>query len=151
MTSMPYTGPGGGGGPASPETGGGREARPEVRGDKAERQARWRQSAERARKRIRTADGKDGNGLRDAARQISATARERMGAVRPAVEPSGGGNRERASGSIAGRAAAAEENRRVAGSPTDNASTMARDKVERVKGAMAVAGAKDNRVVSRPL
>lgn len=55
MTSMPYT----------------------PQGEGEDRHAKRRQAVEKARGRMRHANGKDGNGLRDAARRISESARAR--------------------------------------------------------------------------
>jgi hypothetical protein len=89
-----------------------------------ERRAKRREAVAKAAGRIRKATGRDGNGLKDAARRVSDAVRERMGnrgseerpGGRPVSRPVEAGGRERSEA-------------------PQKAAAMAKEKVDRVKSA----------------
>lgn len=92
-------------------------------GSSSERRGRIQQAVSKVRERIRTATGRDGNGLKDAAKRVSETVRERMSG-----KGRSSGDRPEASGG---------GERRAAPEPAKKAAEMVKDKVSRVKSAVA--------------
>jgi hypothetical protein len=89
-----------------------------------DRASRRREAVNKAKERIRTATGKDGNGLKDAARRVSENVKSRMeGRKRPT--PSVAGNVKEA----------AEQAPRREGA--GRAAEMAREKMNQVKSAVS--------------
>lgn len=93
----------------------------------AERRTKIKQAISKARERIRTATGRDGNGLKDAAKRVSESVRARMSAKAEEARPS---SRPKMAESSAQKA-----------EPTaaKKAAEMAKEKVSRVKAAVASA------------
>lgn len=90
-----------------------------------DRASRRREAVNKAKERIRTATGKDGNGLKDAARRVSEAVKSRME------------NRKKPAPSLAGNVREAAE-RAPSREGAGRAAEMAREKVNQVKSAVSV-------------